>query len=139
MNQLEYNSLISAIPIEWKKMIKQIRPSVHDASELLINKIIETHNVSKLIYEMLIENKSTLIKVSTKLRKKFDIGFEEQEIHNAFKVRIFTKIDKYVSFQYRLLHCAILLNDRLFHMGMVREQIRTFLWKTQGNISALLL
>lgn len=29
ITQLEYNSLISAIPIEWKRMIKQIRPNIY--------------------------------------------------------------------------------------------------------------
>lgn len=83
----------------------------------------------KLIYEMLIENKTILTKVSTKLREKFDIEIDEQEVRNAFKVKSFTKIAKYVSFQYRFLHCAILLNDRLFHMGMVKAQTCTLCGK----------
>ena len=87
-----------------------------------IDSIASCKKPSKWAYEKLKVPKSYQQELMEKWNKKelFSINLEiiDMSLKSVWKI----KIAKYVSFQYRMIHCAILLNDRLYHLSIMPSQ-----------------
>ena len=120
---LTYMSIIDAIPQEWKKLIKD-----NSLSDVLlnvqfpINKIMEYDKPAASIYNQLIEDESIIDSLVNKWSNKLGMKIKREEIIRSLDTQKLTRVSKYQSFQFKLLHNAILLNDRLFHCGVSDTQ-----------------
>ena len=119
LNVMQYNQLISAVPKEWKKMIENITPNILNQTieELPNQEIINLPNTSA-IYKRLNKN----VEIIDVLLKKWIILFPQIERKQLLKITRLkiANIGKYDSFHICMVHRAILLNDRLYHMK-IRE------------------
>ena len=123
---MECNSLISALPNIWKQIIKKQKPPV-DATISTYDLMIKRTKLYAYCYKVNNENCQIVQRLYNYWYKILDKEIEMCEVgdlfSNIYKVTTNTKLR---SFQYRLLHNAVIFNNRLF------------CWKiTQNNLCAL--
>ena len=118
---LHYNQLISAIPLKWKFLIRQLTP---DIMELSFETNLETINnmvkSGQFIYHKLINGTSHQQVIDIWHNK--DVALDIDQVKTALNYKRVTRISKYGSFQYRLMYNAIFLNDRLYHLRLHSTQ-----------------
>ena len=116
---LDYLSILSAIPAQWKEILKfgdKLKDS-RKPIEIMLNTIS-----SKNCYRLINDKRTAVVKSfqqwSDKIRLNSITVFKEcfRNIHRT------TNIVKLRSFQYRLLHNKIFCNDILFHWKKVSSQ-----------------
>ena len=124
---MEYNAIISAIPSTFHKALKESKTNDNNKEcELFYNMMKKRDGLTSLTYKSLIE--------FTPLEKKrLDWQADLQEVlsnddyQGSFKnIYSVTNVSKLRSFQYRLLHRAIVLNSHLFHWKIKSSSNCTF-------------
>ena len=126
LSQMRYNALVSAVPCAWKKEIMNSDVDIHAAMEEpgILIKLCESTKWSKTIYYMLIDSPLGLNHVKESLLKLTGQCYDLEQIMEICKsLDQTTDIAKYRSFQYRMLHNAVLMNNRLFYMGVVNHRM----------------
>ena len=120
VDYLQFHQLISAIPKKWKAMLhmKQI-PEQNAVAPY--DQLEDQEKISPYVYKHMVYNENILESLVQKWQK-YDIDLGIKDIRNAFMVKKLTKSTSLISFNYRLLHRVIFLNDRLFHMALVPTQ-----------------
>ena len=121
---MKYNSLIDAIPPEWRKITFPV--DEEPEWQCLYGELSQFNKWTKLAYGKL--NYGTAIPRLVWIWSRL-LGHrvDKLDIINACKaINISTTIVKYRSFQYRLLHNAILLNNRLMYMGICSDNMCDF-------------
>ena len=132
LHKLRYNSLITAIPKEWKTYFEEfsktmyipIRPHVYD-----IVTQIHTQGLSGRVYKwlsddvMIIHNKYLLW--LQELGRDFCEGIcDFGKLHqNIYKI---TNVPKYRSFQYRILQRGLVTNIQLYKWGIKESNMCSF-------------
>lgn len=122
LSWIQYSGLISAIPPEWKKLIKD--PIIDHEIDSKYTRKFETipTKISKLAYENFIRDKDKLKKEhqqwSLKLAPHALTISYDLFLSSFLKLREYTSSPKYGSFQYRLLHRKIFLNKILKIWGL---------------------
>ena len=123
LTQLSYNSIISAIPKEWKQKIKEIgtRPENRSSDEIQINvdKLVPISNItSKKIYNELIRFRS---KPPTSLKSWIELYpfLEKYNWNDTFVLPYKVIKETYMqSFQYKVLNRVINCNFNLFNLRL---------------------
>ena len=144
VNMMAYNQLISAIPRTWK-MSYILGEDTEYCS--LYQELIEKPKWSQVIYQKIIKSKGgkdgTVLKATTVLSRNLKMPILTQEIQKAFRnIKKTTDIAKYRSFQHRLLHNVVYLNNRLVYLGIsdtnqcyyckqAKEEPMHFFWECQ--------
>ena len=120
---LTYLSLIQAIPHKWKAMIRNMQPDLSVEIPFKLDEIMSHKRVSANAYMYMIDDSNAAIEQCTqKWTSKLGIEIRSESIKRGFQTGKLSKIAKYISFQYRLMHNVVFLNDRLFHFGKVNTQ-----------------
>ena len=133
---MQYNMIMSVIPREWKKEICKKGKTVNARDKYDDYK--DCAKVAAIFYKKkILENHEVLNVQYKKISKIIKVDFEMfcEAFRNMYLV---TNVTKLRSFQYRLLNCAIILNDKLFHWkiketnlcsncGIEKEEIMHFL------------
>ena len=121
---MEYNSIIAAVPKSWKKKMCAANQEKEDETNATkLTELLEKKKWSQTVYNMFNETTTTMIEIHKKWQRVCaDINIDR--IERAIKF-IFSCINsvKMISFQFRLLHNAILLNNRLVHTGIVDTKL----------------
>ena len=131
INIMQYNAMISCIPQEWKMVIRQ--EQIVPPAETKYEYLSEFQKVSKILYEHFITNNKLVENVYLKWCSTFSITYEE--LVKAYgRIYKLTTIDKYRSFQFRILYRMVLLNDRLYHMDLVPSQRCSLCGRYKENI-----
>ena len=121
LNVMTYNSVISAIPRDWRKAAENAGECEWQSK---YGYLCEKQKWSKCIYDALIKRNSCIEDKSNKLSKVIGTEISEDEIQKAFvDINKYVDVTKYRAFQFRLLQNIVLLNDRLIHMGIATENI----------------
>ena len=111
LTTLQYNQLISAIPKSWKGMVS------HDSSFVENNNYDDYKKRTKCvakIYEALSQN-ADIIKIKQRWNTKVEMSLTHESFIALYKkIYSITNNAKLRSFQYRMLNCAIILNDTLY-------------------------
>ena len=117
---MEFNGLISAVPVYIRNMAKQERPT----------DLAPTHTpalTSRKIYQFLTSQENVLgpkvDKWKAELNREIDNATFLQNCKNIYKV---TNIPRYRSFQYRLLSRAIITNVHLKHWNLLQTNDCSF-------------
>ena len=125
IRQMQYNSLISSIPQSYK--IAACRAEVQEVQETnLYTELTAFTKWSKIVYDKMNVSEEALGKVKQIWERKLKIKIEMDEIKEAFTcINKSIEISKYRAFQYRFLHNAIFLNDRLVHLAISESNVCT--------------
>ena len=124
---LDYNKIISAIPKEARNQMKLGQRSKQEYTSKY-QKIIENKHPSGTIYKDLNSRGDGILSKKVQqwngdLKEKVNV----QELKRRFlQIHGITNIVKYRSFQYRLLHRAIVTNKHLYRWGMIGSNMCTF-------------
>ena len=121
---MELNSLVAAVPRQWRSMARE---GVVCRRNEFWEKCQKTKSLAKMCYNLLISAPSGIsdraVKWSNDLREDISDG----DISRCFvNINKCTNIPKYRSFQYRLLHRAIILNSHLYRWGMCENNRCSF-------------
>jgi hypothetical protein len=120
INIMEYNSLISAIPIEWKRQIRDndIMLNEDEEATYLINKLCETKKPMRKIYKKLKDRKMELpMKALNKWKLYIDGMIEDKEILKSHAKNHYSSINAVLrSFNCNFLNRNIPYNRRLTKM-----------------------
>ena len=136
VNWLEYNALISAIPHEWKLMLKlsENLASCEAIEKSLYDKLSSNKTVSRTVYEILINDDNAMQKY---IHRWSDRGLDLNvaKFYEAFK-RLYqcTRITKYRDFQYRFLLGKIICNIDLKEWGLKESDTCTFCEEDQESM-----
>ena len=126
---LDYYALINAIPRRWQELLQKNPPDWSGHPELY-EALRGTENVTKEVYDILIDDDSSILKYKDKWRN-YSIFVEDEEYKAAFaSILSCTKITKYRYFQYRLLLHKIYTNDTLHKWNKISNPL-CCLCKTQ--------
>ena len=119
---IRYNSLIAAIPKDWRTFFKEVslttflpvEPSVYD-------RIVKLPHLSSYVYKQLIATPTDKIldkKASWCKELNVAIGLEcyFKKFTDIYRL---TNVNKYRSFQYRMLNRAIITNVKLFQWKII--------------------
>ena len=116
INVMKYNALISAIPTKWKAEIKYFS---QDEPVTLYKYLIDYNKWSQITYAKLIVSNECIQQITHLWERKLGHTIEDGLMQKIFQnINKNVCIPKYRSFQYRLLHNAVYLNDRLVHLGI---------------------
>ena len=123
---LEIRQLYEAIPDIWKFMLKGKNPSAVDNSIKLYDRLINSKNISRMVYAIGIDDERAVLKYCLRWREE-GVVIEWEEYKKCF-VRLYDciKITKLRDFQYRLLLKKIVTNVDLFEWNVVDTKICTW-------------
>ena len=125
---MQLNSLMSAIPAAWKT-----RPQEYCTNSKL-QAILKDPCATKTIYANLISLRKSEDK-RTVWEKDLSIEVSPSEFRNFFgAIKLVTNVPKYRSFQYRLLHRALVLNIHLFRWGIKCDNLCSLCSKEREDI-----
>ena len=122
---MDYQSLVSAIPRSWKNMLKNLNITILEAdfeNTLLLDQISQMKKVSVYISKEIKKGSNVMQEITSKWSGVTDL----QQVQLGLKPDQITDIIKYRSFQYKLMHKAIWLNNWLYHCNIVQTQDCTF-------------
>ena len=141
IDTMKYNSLISAIPRRWKKVINRSQSDVNTLEFCSkISSMSEINKWAKIVYADLNKNDETVKSKAQYWTHKIHADVDVSEIQNAFKnINKYVSVVKYRSFQYRLLHGVVFLNDRLVHYGISSTNLCTFCNRSKETVEHLFI
>ena len=121
---IDYLSLISAIPENWKLLLKSELDG--EQTECVYNTIFTVKNVTRFIYDRLINNDRQVVSYWSRWNDVgITISYEDylRSFANLYKC---TKIVKYCEFHYRFLLYKIVTQSELFKWGKCDSDKCTF-------------
>ena len=121
---MKWNSLITAIPKEWKtKLMSQISfMPAEDKYERFLQKL----KTVKFYYDFILRERNNMKKIEFKWRKETKVNMQVEDLLEGFQdLYVVTNQARLCSFQYRILHRAIILNDRMFKWGKLDNDLCT--------------
>ena len=139
LSPMQWNSLISAVPKPWKKLMKE--GNIEIVLEMFYERFLKIAKPVKYVYRMLNKSKSDIKnlhqKWSNDQHEKIDLDDLSQAFTNVYAI---TNKAKFRSFQYRLLRHTLILNNRLNKWKLmatdnckrceksIKEDLFHFLW-----------
>ena len=120
---MEYNSLVSAIPLSWWRILRSKSGNQMVKARDIPNKYLTPH----VAYQLLTQKEDVLhrkrIAWEDELGMIISTSLFNRRISDIWKV---TNIAKYCSFQYRLLHRSLPTNQTLYKWGIKSSPLCTF-------------
>ena len=111
MGWLEYRALCSSIPKTWIRTLQsvEIKPKL-SRDNCVYDRLCSSVKPASLAYKLLCQQSSHMEKAFSVIHQKVQIGLKEYQEALLVLYKL-TNIDKYRSFQYRLLTNAIFANN----------------------------
>ena len=138
LTMMECNSLISAIPKEWKVKCEEI-PEVNVEYDVNYNMFLRKSKCASYYYKMVnVQNgvAKNAIKKWEKAGFLWEYGDFIELFNNVYKITTNTKLR---SFQYRFLHYSIVLNSHLFRWKIKNDNLCTFCQESKEDIVHIFL
>ena len=124
---MQYNSLISAIPREWFKILRDQNIAKLEHGQSRLEQICNTTKPVKLYYNTMIQKKDLMQKKHKKWEEILQISLDyDQFLQNFDNIKKCTQNVKMQSFQYRLLQHAIVCNKQLKTWKVIENENCTF-------------
>ena len=131
---MDFYAIVTAIPLRWRKQLQEIECQNISVYEKMLGK----QHLSQFVY-------SQLINVAPSYQGKLNMWLTllQDNITKVTFLRAFssiytvTNIPKLRSFQYRLLHGALILNSHLYRWGKRPDNFCSFCEMTKETISHL--
>ena len=129
LTTMEYNSILSSIPKAKKSFIKNQLAGEKVSSSMDVEKLASfllSNQTTKLVYN----ERAPVVRVKNKCaqwEKDISRVLSDVEFRNLCKNCYYlTNVPKYRSFQYRLLHRAVVTNIQLKHWNLKAEDLCSF-------------
>ena len=125
---LQYNGIIKAIPVEWKKIMFNEAKSVkaNDSGKYLIDEISTCKKMTQKGYKLLNKVGNVAFKAYCKWQVKLHTNMSYNDFLKLFKVMYGTTNHVQLrSFHFRFLHYTIILNDKLKIWNIVDSDLCT--------------
>ena len=121
VNWLDYESLKKAIPEEWTLSIENNTWGPESCE--LYHELFKTKNISRKVYDKLIEDRYMMLKYATRLNEQ-GLEIDLENYFETFKrINKYTKVTKFRDFQYRLSLGKIVLNKDLKEWGIKESDL----------------
>ena len=121
---IQYNSLISALPTDLRQTLR--------SGEVVSTDM--TCPTSRVLYKQLISNEKEMYKKHKDWEHEFGFAINFDMFLQGFKdIYVVTNVPKYRSFQFRLLHRAIITNVHLFRWKKRETNLCTFCEKNKES------
>ena len=121
---MQYNQIVGAIPAAWRSELHNPYgfPQTSNYEQLL-----SQENASRKIYQQIMERGNVCLQKAQVWTEKLGMEVTASEMQAAFSaIHINTNSSKLRSFQYRMLHNALILNIHLKRWGMTSTDLCTF-------------
>ena len=127
LSVLSYNALISAIPRKYKLYFKENRANLKtDVNFTFANMMSKRKDLSKTVYRSLLKVES-MEALKQRWRKDTCETLETDGFMQYHReIYVITNVPKLRSFQYRMLHRAIITNVNLYRWGRRDDMLCTF-------------
>ena len=125
LTALQLNGLISAIPQHERRRLKGITKNTCSTTKaILYDEMLYSKNLAKKAYEVMVAAvDQNGLQHRIESWKRF-IDIEADDLYSAFRnIYSITNVPKYRSFQFRFLHQAIILNDKLYRWGIRADNL----------------
>ena len=136
MNYMDLLSLDAAIPEQWKREVEESNPREPDT---MYHKCIRKKDLAAFIYAEL--NRSVGNQVYLKYSKwieEINLDVSNEQFMKCFKaIYVTTNVPKMRSFQYRLLHRAVVTNKHLYQWGITTDNLCSLCRKEPETYSHL--
>ena len=144
LNVMNYNSLISAIPQEWRKICRNSEGSpVTEEGRVkyyLYDSLITKKYFVSVVYNLLIDDESALEDKRRKWEKDLNTEIQCSQFIACFKnIYRATNITKLRSFQYRLLQRSLITNVQLNKWNIKSTDKCTFCQRESETVLHLLI
>ena len=125
---LQYNSLMSAIPREWKNFFKTQEPTEYmPIVPSCYDKVKNHANITKVVYSRLIVDNDVLNNKKNKWETELNVIWSNNEFVKKIRRNMFlTNVPKLRSFQYRIMQRAIVTNVLLKKWNIIDTDTCTF-------------
>ena len=131
INMLDYYGIITAIPRQWRKKIREQGDTIevnYTPNNALIA-LHQKHHVCKLIYSKFIENIHAA-SIPTGYRKweaylTEDLTLADWE-QSFTRMYMHMKCSKYLAMQFKILHFILVTKEKLLQWGLAQDDICTF-------------
>ena len=134
LNMLEYNAIICVIPKEWKFKLSK-RLDAANMKESMYEQILKQKKPTAFFLKQLWSNKNNLETYFAKWDNDPNINFDFDQYAQAFKyLYVVMNNSKLRSFQYRMLHRAVVLNDKLFKWKVKQNNLCSNCGKNAENM-----
>ena len=135
---LEFQSIKTAIPMEWKEMLQPIdNAEITDVKLYRRLKSTPISMVSRKIYNMFIFDEVYVHKYAMRW-ESCNIKVDFEDYLRCFQYNfIHTKITKFRDFQYRMLLCKIVCNEDLYNWGKVDTPLCTLCGESNESVCHL--
>ena len=119
---MEYNQLLSAIPVSWKKLIKSGEyPAESDG---WYPKILEYKSPSKVVYAALTDRPSRLMAKKRKWEEDLNVTISLRDFTNAIaSIHKLSNVPKLRSFQYRIAQRSLVTNRQLAKWKLIDSSL----------------
>ena len=135
MSMMQCNSLFAAIPKAWMKVLKQSLDNNKINEEYLSEKFIKMVKPASFYYNQCIQKEYLCFKVYAKWQSALHTTLSYDEFLSLFKkIKRYTTNSKLRSFQYRLLHRAIILNKQLYCWKITENELCFYCKETVETI-----
>ena len=110
LNVVQYNQLQSCIPKSWKQIMKEQTVTEYYGHYQALS---EYDKVASIVYEKFVTNPNVIIEKFSKITEMISNNIVLEDYAKAFQ-RLYkiTDVSKFRSFQFRLLHNIVFLNNR---------------------------
>ena len=134
LSWLDYLGIQSAIPADWKQVLKTQRKDDLPATDWILKLCHKNAKVSRICYRLLNTSNDACTRSYNLWAEKIELR-DVREISDCFRyIYKITNVSKLRSFQYRLLHNKIFCNDVLFHWKKYPDQQCDYCDKKQTPI-----
>ena len=134
LTPMELNTPSVSIPQKWKN------GNPASATQCYYDRYIQIKSPSKYMYNQMIEVNDALEVKRQKWERDLQREFTNQEFLTAFQqIYVVTNISKYRSFQFRLLHRALVTNIHLQRWGIKTDSLCTFCENAMETVEHLLI
>ena len=125
LTTMQLNSLITAIPRCWRENSSSNKVNSNKGEEL-VTRMSMKKNLTSYVYRKILGETSLSHKIE-KWESELNIQIDYDSFIKCFReIYTVTNIPKYRSFQYRLLHRAILTNKQLYQWNIVSTNLCSF-------------
>ena len=125
LNFVELNALVEAVPRTWVINAKQGETPIGNVK--LERLITPKTNISRVVYQELTTDYSALTQKANLWNVDLNLDMSIDDFLKHFtRLFVTTNIPKLRSFQFRILHRAIVLNSHLFHWKIRNDNMCSF-------------
>ena len=138
ISAMQYNIIISAIPKQWKNKMKtqKITENIENKAEIFSKRA----NTTAHYYEHVNSNNEAIESALTKWKSRYNTDIKRDEFIILFKALYkVTNNAKLRSFQYRLLHSAVVTKQHLYRWKITSNNLCFFCEEEKETINHLLV